>query len=176
MQFMRNRTLTLLFLVIGFAVNGYSQEQRTIYADPAFVNAILEHHNAYRSALHLPPLQWSPALAADALKWARELAGTDKGQHDQEIVGKEGENLWWGTANAFSFGEMVETWAAERKSFREGVFPDCRTGRSAVVGHYTQMVWRNTQAVGCALVGNGGNDYLVCRYSPPGNVIGQKPY
>jgi hypothetical protein len=71
---------------------------------------------------------------------------------------------------------MVDTWGAEKKFFREGLFPDCRTNKSAVIGHYTQMVWRNTQAVGCALVSSDHNDYLVCRYSPPGNVTGQKVY
>ncbi len=173
---MRNKTLTLLFLIIAFAVNCYGQDRKMNSADTTFISAMLLHHNSYRSALGLPPLQWSPALASDALQYARRLAKIDKGQHDPDIIGKEGENLWWGTANAFAFGDMVEAWAAERKSYREGVFPDCRTSRSAMIGHYTQMVWRNTQSVGCALVGNGQNDYLVCRYSPPGNVIGQKPY
>ena len=166
----------MLFMIIAFVCKGYGQEGRTISTDSAFINAMLQHHNVYRSALGLPPLQWSPALASDATVYARHLAQIDKGQHDQDVIGKEGENLWWGTANAFAFGDMVEAWAAERKSFRLGFFPDCRASRSAMVGHYTQMVWRNTQSVGCALAGNGQNDYLVCRYSPPGNVIGQKPY
>jgi hypothetical protein len=173
---MRKKTLALFFLIIGVTVSGYCQQARTIYKDTAFISAILEHQNTYRSALQVPPLEWSPVLASDALAWAQHLADIDKGQHDQDIVGKEGENLWWGTTNAFSFGDMVDAWGAEKKSFREGVFPDCRANRAAVVGHYTQIVWRNTQAVGCALVGNGRNDFLVCRYSPAGNVIGQKPY
>jgi hypothetical protein len=174
---MRNKTLFLfLTLINGIVISGYSQEGRTIYKDTAFISAILEHHNNYRSALQLPALQWSPALAADALAWAKYLAEIDKGQHDQDIIGKEGENLFWGTANAFSFGDMVDMWGGEKKSFREGVFPDCKANRTAVVGHYTQIVWRDTQAVGCALVSNGRNDYLVCRYSPAGNVIGEKPY
>lgn len=147
-----------------------------VYQDTAFISAMLQQHNSYRAALQLPPLEWSPALASDAFDWARQLAEADKGQHDPGIAGKEGENLWWGTANAFSFGDMVRAWGNEKKFFREGIFPDCKTSRGAVVGHYTQIVWRNTRSVGCALVGNGRNDFLVCRYSPPGNVIGQRPY
>jgi hypothetical protein len=147
-----------------------------ISQDTNFISTILQQHNTYRSALQLPPLEWSPELASDALAWAKHLAQVDKGQHDQEAAGKEGENLWWGTTNAFSFESMVAAWGIEKTSFREGVFPDCKSNHSAVVGHYTQIVWRNTKAVGCALVGNGRNDYLVCRYSPPGNIIGQRPY
>ena len=173
---MRSKTLLLYFFVTGIAVPGYCQGSRTIYKDTAFVAAILQLHNTYRSDLQLPPLEWAPALASDALAWARQLANDDKAQHDRNIIGKEGENLWWGTANAFTFDQMVSAWTNEKKLFREGTFPDCRVNRSAVVGHYTQIVWRNTQSVGCALVGNGRNDYLVCRYSPPGNVIGKKPY
>lgn len=173
---MRIKISLLVFLTSFFVLYGHSQQGRTVYQDSAFINAILQQHNTYRSALQLPALQWSPALAADALVWARHLAGIDKGEHDRDIVGKEGENLWWGTAGAFSFGQMVDFWGDEKKVFREGAFPDCRVNRAAVVGHYTQMVWRNTQAVGCALAGNGKNDYLVCRYSPPGNVYGEKPY
>ena len=173
---MRIKTPLLFFSIICATISGYCQTGRTFYNDTAFVSAILGHYNAYRSALQLPALEWSPALASDALTWARHSAEIDQGQHDAEIVGKEGENLWWGTANAFSFGNMVDAWGVEEKLFREGIFPDCRVNRSAVVGHYTQIVWRNTQSVGCALVGNGHNDYLVCRYSPAGNIIGQKPY
>lgn len=164
------------FLTLGLAFQGYCQRGRTIYRDTSFISAVLEAHNSYRFALQLPPLEWSPMLASDALDWARHLAEIDKGQHDTDIVGKEGENLWWGTANAFSFGDMVAAWGSEKKSFQEGTFPDCKTSRRAVVGHYTQIIWRNTLSVGCALAGNGRNDFLVCRYSPAGNVIGQRPY
>jgi hypothetical protein len=173
---MRIKFFLLSFLLVFSVLSGYCQQERTVYKDTAFISAILQDHNTYRAALQLPGLEWSPALAADALAWARHLAEIDKGQHDQDIVGKEGENLWWGTANSFSYNDMVDAWGGEKKLFREGIFPDCRANRAAVVGHYTQIVWRNTTSVGCALVGNGRNDYLVCRYSVPGNVYGQKPY
>ncbi len=45
-------------------------------------------------------------------------------------------------------------------------------------GHYTQMVWWDTKDVDCATVIGGGSSIqaLVCRYSPPGNYVGQKLY
>ena len=35
------------------------------------------------------------------------------------------------------------------------------------VGHFTAMVWRDTCEVGCGVSEN----FLVCRYSPPGNFL-----
>jgi hypothetical protein len=173
---MNYKYLFVAWLFILAGSKGYSQTGQPIYRDASFIDSVLQHHNIFRSALRLPPLTWSADLASDALVWAKKLAKINKGQHDPDVRGKEGENIWWGSAGAFSSGFMVDSWASERQDFVYGVFPDCRTGRSAVVGHYTQMVWKNTLAVGCALVSNGKMDYLVCRYSPPGNIIGEKPY
>jgi len=155
---------------------GYAQRGQASPANPGFTDSILQHHAIFRSELHLPSLTWSAELASDALVWATHLAKVNKGEHDPAVRGKEGENIWWGTAGAYGPGEMVDFWASERKDFVYGVFPDCRTSHSAVVGHYTQMIWKNTQSVGCALVSNGKMDYLVCRYAVPGNILGEKPY
>jgi Cysteine-rich secretory protein family len=172
------KRLILSFAVLVFlssAMPGYAQVQY-VYRDSPFVAALLHEQNTFRAGLQLPELLWSENLAKDALVWARHLATIDQGQHDPDVRGKEGENIFWGTTGAFSYTQMVDFWGSEKKAFRYGVFPDCRTNRSAVVGHYTQMVWKNTTAVGCALASNGKTDYLVCRYSPPGNVEGEKPY
>src|SRR5262245_51619328 len=86
-----------------FASGTYAQEAGTaVYKDTVFITAVLQQQNTYRAVLKLPPLVWSPALATDALAWARHLAESDKGMHDLSIRGKEGENLWWGSAGKFS--------------------------------------------------------------------------
>ena len=72
---------------------------------------------------------------------------------------------------------MVAGWARERRHYQPGRYPAVSaTGSSADVGHYTQMVWRDTREVGCARLRGGRWDYLVCRYVPPGNVIGQRAF
>jgi hypothetical protein len=39
------------------------------------------------------------------------------------------------------------------------------------------MVWPTTTRIGCAVASNGRFDYLVCRYSPAGNIDGRPvPY
>lgn len=48
--------------------------------------------------------------------------------------------------------------------------------------HFTQVVWKSTQRVGCAVTTCGGifgpnskAQYHVCEYFPAGNVIGHFP-
>jgi hypothetical protein len=167
---------TILFFAL--ACSGvYSQTEKIVYEDRDFIAVVLKQHNDFRLAAGVPAIQWSSSLAKDALDWARQLAKLDKGQHDPGVRAlKEGENLWWGTAGAYPYSDMVNFWGSEKKDFVYGVFPDCKTRRSAVVGHYTQMIWKGTSSVGCAVVSNGKTDFLVCRYSPPGNIEGEKPY
>ena len=59
----------------------------------------------------------------------------------------EGENLWAGSKGYFTPQAMVDAWIREKKYFRPGTFPDNSvTGRVEDVGHYTQVVWRATNA------------------------------
>ena len=140
--------------------------------------AMLDGHNAARRAVGAGPLIWDEALARDAGAYARTMARTGRFAHAPHVPGAapRGENLFMGTRGAYSFAEMVQSWVDERRLFRRGRFPDVsRTGRFGAVAHYTQIVWPRTLRVGCALAASRRSDYLVCRYSPPGNVVGEDP-
>ncbi len=64
--------------------------------------------------------------------------------------------------------------ADEKRLFFPGAFPNVsRTGNWVDVAHYTQMIWKGTTHVGCAIYRDGAWDYLICRYSPPGNRDGK---
>ena len=146
----------------------------------AFERAMVDGHNAARAAAGVPPIRWDAKLAADAQIWADHLADTGRFEHSRWPRGTdpagEGENLWMGTRGYFRYAEMVGSWVDERRYFTDGVMPNLSTtGNWGDVGHYTQVIWRTTTRVGCALSSNAANDYLVCRYSPPGNVMGQRP-
>jgi hypothetical protein len=131
-------------------------------------------HNQARSIAGVGPIYWDVSLAAAADRYAAELARSGRWGHSQPATRPgQGENLWMGTRGAFSVEQMVGSWAGEGRWFKRGVFPNVsRTGNWDQVGHYTQIVWRGTTRVGCSLRSSAMNDYLVCRYSPAGNVFG----
>jgi hypothetical protein len=140
-----------------------------------FPARILAAHNAVRASAGLAPLSWDPALGQAAAAYAQQMAFTGVFAHsDRSVRSGTGENLWMGTRGAFSVETMVSNWASENRMFRRGVFPAVsRTGNWEDVGHYTQIVWPSTTRVGCALASTARTDYLVCRYSPAGNVMGR---
>jgi uncharacterized protein YkwD len=130
-------------------------------------------HNDARKRFGSAPLKWDPDLAAEAGKYARILAKTGVFEHAAQR--SHGENLWMGSAGYYSVEAMVAMWSEEAALFKPGRFPDIvARGGWMNVGHYTQMVWPTTTHVGCAVARNATDDYLVCRYSPPGNVMGTK--
>ncbi len=138
--------------------------------------AWLNAHNEARIAFGTAPLKWSPKLTREARAWAEHLARTNTMRHsNQDERARTGENLWMGTAGYFSPSRMIGYFVDEQRYFRSGYFPQVsRTGNWADVGHYTQIVWADTREVGCAKASNGRNDFLVCRYYPGGNVIGER--
>jgi hypothetical protein len=138
---------------------------------------LLALHNAERAALGIPDLAWDPALAKAAAAYGPALAARARLAHsDPGTRPGQGENLWMGTKGAYSLEEMVGDWAAEKKLFRAGIFPQdvSSSGHWSDVAHYTQMIWRGSERVGCVVYPSGGWDYLICRYAPAGNVVGQK--
>ncbi|HEX4077264.1 MAG TPA: CAP domain-containing protein [Rhizomicrobium sp.] len=137
---------------------------------------LLAAHNKYRSDVDEPPLAWSDSLAASALVWARHLANEVHALKHSGAPGV-GENLAMWSAGRASLTKLVDLWGAEKQYFIEAQFPDVsRIGNWQAVAHYTQMIWRDTTEVGCGLATGGGNDFLVCQYTPQGNFMGRKVY
>lgn len=143
-------------------------------ADPDdFARRVLAAHNRERARLGLAPLRWDPRLSERAMQWAQVLALHDTLEHSGDWG--LGENLWMGSARWYTPEQMIEDFIAERTAFRPGRFPDVsRTGDWSDVGHYTQVIWPETRAVGCALARNARDEVMVCRYWPAGNVLGER--
>ena len=143
-----------------------------------FDQRLLSVHNAERANLGLPPMRWNADLAESAQGWANHLAATGRFEHAPDTPDDpQGENLWAGTRGYFSPEAMVNAWVREKRYFKAGRFPNnSTTGDVEDVGHYTQLIWRETVQVGCARAANRAEDFLVCRYSEAGNYIGERPF
>lgn len=142
----------------------------------SFEARVLAAHNRERDALCEPPLAWDPVAATDAATWARHLTQLGELVHfgeDGEPGNGQGENLFSGTRDGYTVEAMVGLWADEKRQLK--TLRNWEDDFHAV-GHYTQMVWSTTTHVGCAVAANAENDYLVCRYTPPGNVAGAQPF
>lgn len=128
----------------------------------ADAQTLLDTHNAYRAQHCAPPLTWSPKLAKAAQQWANTLKAKDCAF--EHSGGPTGENLAAGTTGALDAKATVAMWYDEIKgySFKQ-------PGFSMQTGHFTQVVWRSTTAIGCGKSQCKGLDIWVCEYDPPGN-------
>jgi len=137
---------------------------------------MLVAHATARALVGVPPLLWSEELAASARAHAEELARDGRFDHVGPTAARPGvgENLWAGSHEAYTYSEMVAAWLSEARDYINAPTPGfSRTGAWKDVGHYSQMVWRSTTHVGCAVAAGRQDDVLVCRYAPAGNVMGQ---
>ncbi|KAI6170591.1 SCP-like protein [Aphelenchoides bicaudatus] len=76
----------------------------------------------------------------------------------------------------------TKTWASELKNT---TLPSLTYTQQNGTGNFTQLIWGNSRKIGCAvqqcanLTGssiNGTSTFVVCKYSPSGNVVGKKIY
>ena len=147
----------------------------------------LEIHNYARKQVGSPPLVWSEKLEKQALLYAKILARKDNKQNMKHSQTNDGENMTYSYSAEIIDGVVTPTfsstpltdasvgWYEEIKDYRYSKIKKIRIGPP--VGHYTQMVWKNTKKVGIAYaVSKKGSVYVVARYFPAGNFIGQYPY
>merc|ERR1712008_159805 len=134
------------------------------------MQAALDEHNRLRAKHHAPDLVWDDALASQAQSWAGHCTW------EHSTLGN-GENLWAGYGNAFS-GAAVKSWYDE---LTNPGYDFSKPGFSHGTGHFTQVVWKSTTRLGCAVhvckplqpMGWNPGNFFVCEYSPPGNYRGQ---
>jgi hypothetical protein len=97
--------------------------------------------------------------------------------------GHLGENLAAATLDTWTTQQMVAGWASEASDYD---YAGNTCAPEKMCGHYTQLVWRSTTGVGCVTRTCTKNSPFgpqfptwqlwVCNYTPPGNVVGQRPY
>ena len=169
----------------------YLPKEPTVVLD-AFALAILEATNSVRSTAlptpspALPPMVWDANAARVAQDWADNCEWGHNGNRSDEYAALTGEATYVGENVAADSYPMTPTeranstvgrWAAEATDY-DYVNNSC----SDTCGHYTQLVWRSSSALGCAIascptiLGGGPGHFVVCNYVPGGNYTGQLPY
>ncbi|XP_041712563.1 peptidase inhibitor R3HDML-like isoform X2 [Coregonus clupeaformis] len=136
------------------------------------MNALLDYHNRVRSqvfpqAANMEIMVWDGKLAKSADSWASRCIW-DHGP--SQTMRYMGQNLSINSGRYRSVIELVRSWQDEKYSFS---YPNTCSG--PVCSHYTQMVWANTNRMGCAInkcsnmnvYGSSWRTavFLVCNYS-----------
>ena len=142
---------------------------------------ILSGMNKYRAEVGSPPLVYSNTVASSSQDWANYLAKNALFQHSNSNYG---ENIFMGTSGPITWTEVINAWGSEKKNFIYAPFGDgsSTTGYWGDVGHYTQIIWYNTQQCGCGKATgyypsySSNMDVYVCEFNPPGNYDDQYPY
>lgn len=167
---------------------GEQRVQREL-ADENWIAAVLRLHNKARAAHGAAPLVWSDECYELAHAQASECALNDLATHGhlEGKSGRHGQNvcvLQLPSADDDDppkiAQEAVETWYEELEDYQWE-----EPGFAGNTGHFSQLVWRDTEAVGMAVVSapsavsRGGNTvgkatgrrrYVVANYYPAGNV------
>lgn len=160
----------------------------TTYANAGVVDseAIVAAHNKWRVQVGVGGLSYSPELEASAQAWADILKQINHCQmRHSSPEGRYGENLYWASAMVWTDGrrelqkvsseQAVDSWSSEKRDY-DYEKNSCKPGK--MCGHYTQMVWRASTKVGCAIAvcDDSQEQVWVCQYQPAGNLVGSKPY
>ena len=156
------------------------------------IDAFVAAHNAARARTDLdpppdpalPPVTWDAILADSAFNYLSQCVASDgqlvdhnpDRQADYEALGGKGyvgENIYASTGQTVNPADAVDSWMSEAKDY------DYASNNISAAGHYTQVVWRDSVRIGCAIVNCPGvkfSNTILCDYAPGGNITNQKPY
>ncbi|KAL7299648.1 hypothetical protein TKK_0007409 [Trichogramma kaykai] len=140
------------------------------------------------AATNMQMLEWDEELAQTAQKWVSQCIF----QHDQcrDLPRFQvGQNLAWrGNTSKQGFSQitaeiLVKDWYDEVQYYNRNSVHYFNSGNGAggqQTGHYTQLVWAETNRIGCGAIRNyQGGDYeftLACNYGPSGNFMNRPVY
>lgn len=134
------------------------------------ISQYLQFHNTIRAQHGAAALSWNQTLANIAQTWANKCVF----KHSGGTLGPFGENLAAGTGSSYGIEAAIQSWTNEVSQYNPS---------DPVASHFTQVVWKASSQVGCALAECAGgtifpssfgtSQYYVCEYHTQGNVIGQ---
>lgn len=146
-------------------------------------NQILDTHNRERRNYPgVGDLQWSYELERYAQEWAQRWADAGQSGHRSDTRDNPfkpgewvGENMYYGGPGWGLTGVNAIEWFISEKQWYHHDDNTCSAPQGQACGHFTQVVWKNSQYVGCGEAIANNFKYYVCNYYPAGNN-GQRPY
>lgn len=170
--------------VFPLLISGQDSRSYLLPVSSAVKEKIVSLHNKHRAEAGVPPVKWSETVQKSSGGWALHLAEKEglrlvhagsRTPYGESLSG--GPGVWSTDKDASTALEFaVVSFANERDQYHgKPVSIDSSFYR---YGHYTQMVWGATREIGCAVAKRKDirGYVVVCRYSPAGNIIGEKPY
>ena len=152
-----------------------TEEEASEFAEIGPMNGMVNAHNEIRQEHGIQQdLIWDEYLAEEAKIWIEYLDQDLNCQMEHNWDSPLGENLFWASYMTTAT-EVVQAWASEEQYY-DYDSNSCQAGE--MCGHYTQIVWEDTERVGCAMMecSNGSGFIWMCNYDPAGNWQGEKPY
>ena len=156
---------------------------------------ILDTHNRERQNYPgVGALQWSPELERFAQEWAQAVARGEQSGHRPDRQNNPfkpgewvGENMYVAWPSREVTGVNAVEWFISEKQWYHydqdngggslGEPPGCTAPRDQACGHFTQVIWKKTQYVGCGTaISADDKKWYVCNYYPAGNWNREKPY
>eukprot|EP00095_Tigriopus_kingsejongensis_P010540 maker-scaffold349_size200065-snap-gene-1.26 protein:Tk10540 transcript:maker-scaffold349_size200065-snap-gene-1.26-mRNA-1 annotation:"hypothetical protein DAPPUDRAFT_96576" len=134
------------------------------------------------SASNMLEMTWDEELAAVAQRWADQCQFAHDAVRDVDRF-KVGQNVYITTRShdqplAMTINEGVMGWYDEVRDVDRQIVD--RYQFASATGHYTQLIWANTNRIGCGHVtypsGRLLKKLLICNYGPSGNFIGSPMY
>jgi hypothetical protein len=159
-------------------------------------NALRAAVNQPCTAADMQTMSWDDSLASLSANWGANCLWEHDPQNQADGTGENLAMSWSSAGNSYDtdkltgfvqnwYDEIEDTeWSSDWKTVSSKIYADpatqCKspdgTGK-CMIGHYTAVVWASSNKVGCAvttcssgLVNDNGGVYLVCKYTPAGNM------
>jgi hypothetical protein len=142
--------------------------------------------NGQPGATDMLEMVWDDEIAAKAQQWADACVF----DHDDDNARKTSKFTYVGQnldimmnskqQTSVDFNAFVKDWYDEVDLYNGASAPVAKYSYDDQTGHYTQIAWAKTYALGCGFKvykDSGMYNYqLTCNYGPGGNYLGDKMY
>ena len=174
--------------VISVSRSHRARRQSATRLKPEQQKVVVDRHNTLRAlegASNMELMSWNDSLAELVATWSEGCLYKHPTKKHSEYTGI-GQNLYAATTpGPVNLTFAIQLWYDEKPDY---TYETTKCVDEKKCGHYTAIVWASTTHVGCAhhvcnplkesrfAKGSKPTKFVVCNYSPMGNVKDQKPY